>query len=120
MRKNGTQYLSVAPVSTTTVYSDPFLLANVIKLGLDLTASGTGVDILVELQIRHDDDDDFIIEDGYSNIVNLTSTTRSMKTVHDDSIPAAKWGRLSFTGQNANPADAAVTGYINPVREETQ
>jgi len=126
MRKNGVQTLAVdgvagvLPASTTTVYSDRFLMADLVKIGLSLTAAGTGVDILVKLRISNDDDEAtsaYQIEDGYSDIVNLTNTTRSKKTIHDGSIPAAKYGVLSFTGQNANPADAAVTGTIDLIRD---
>ena len=125
MRQSGVEILrgygiegveGVLPVSTTTVYSSKFLLADVIKLGLQLTAAGTGVDILVKLEISQDGTN-FAIETGYSSIVNLLNTTKTTKTILDAAVPAAKWGRLSFTGQNANPADAAVTGFINPVRD---
>lgn len=127
MRKNGAQTLAIdgveglLPVSTTTVFSDRFLLANLVKMGLDLTASGSTVDVLITLVISDDDDaalTDYVIEDGYSDIVNLTSTTRSRKTVHDSSIPAAKWGSIRATGQGLNAANAAVTGILNLVRDE--
>lgn len=128
MRRNGQQVLAtdqgvegVLPVSGTTVYSDRFRLENVVKIGLDLTASGSTIDILVILVISHADsadDTDYKTEDGYSDIVNLTTTTRSLKTVHDSSIPAAKWGRIRFTGQGSNAANAAVTGILNIVRDE--
>lgn len=126
MRKNGAQTLAiegvegVLPASSTTVYSDRFLLADVAKIGLDLTASGSTIDILVTLVISHEDDaiaTAYAIEDGYSDIVNLTTTIRSLKTVHDTSIPAAKWGRIRFTGQGSNAANAAVTGIINLIRD---
>ena len=126
MRKNGAQTLAidgeegVLPVSSTTVYSDRFLLADVIKLGLDLTASGSTIDTLVTLVVSDDDDaaaSDYVIQDGYSDIVNLINTTRSRKTVFDTAIPAAKFGRIRFTGQGANAANVAVTGIINLIRD---
>lgn len=119
MRWNDVQEISVAPVSTTTVYSQVFDLANAVKLGLELVAAGSAIDVLVKLLISHDGDN-YAIEDGYSNIVNLTSTTRSRKSIHDTAIPPAKYGKLSFTGQNANAANVAVTGNINIIREITQ
>ncbi len=128
MRQNGAQTLAidgvegVLPASATTVYSDRFLLADVVKIGLDLTASGAAIDILVTLVVSHSDTaiaTAYQIEDGYSSIVNLTTTTRSIKTVHDTAIPAAKWGRIRFTGQGANAAAAAVTGIINLIRDIT-
>ena len=127
MRKNGAQTLAIdgveglLPVGTTTVYSDRFLLANLVKIGLDLTASGSTIDILITLVISDSDTaaaTSYVIEDGYSDIVNLTNTTRSRKTVHDAAIPAAKWGRIRATGQSSNAANAAVTGILNLVRDE--
>lgn len=129
MRQPGQQVLAidgvegVLPVSTTTVYSDRFLLSDVIKIGLDLTAAGSTIDILVTLVISHEDDaaaTDYVIETGYSDIVNLTTTTRNLQTVHDAAIPAAKWGRIRFTGQGSNAANAAVTGFLNILRDITE
>lgn len=129
MRKNGAQVLAidgiegVLPVSTTTVYSDRFLLADIIKLGLDLTASGSTIDILVTLVISNIDSAlaaDYVIQSGFSDIVNLTNTIRSVKTVYDSSLPAAKWGRIRFKGQGSNSANAAVTGFLNLIRDITQ
>ena len=127
MRRDGVQVLAidgvegVLPASQTTVYSDRFLLANLVKIGLDLVASGSTIDILVTLVLSNLDTaiaTAYEIQDGYSDIVNLTTTTRSLKTVHDTSIPGAKWGRIRFKGQGSNVADAAVTGFLNLIREE--
>lgn len=123
MRQNGVQTLavdgvaSVAPVSTETVYSDKFDLTNVVKIGLELTAAGTTPDVLVSLVVSQSDDDDYAVETGYANIINLVAAALYRKTIYDSSIPAARWGKLIFTGQGANGANVAVTGNINLIRD---
>jgi hypothetical protein len=108
----------VAPVSTSTVYSRTFKdFSNVVAIGWEFTASGTGVDILVKLQISQDGTN-FAVDTGFATIVNLTNTTKQSGTIVLANIPAAKEARLSFTGQGDNPADAAVTGYVNLIRDE--
>ena len=125
MRQSGVEILrgygiegveGVLPVSTSTVYSAKFLLADVVKLGMYFIVTGTGPDVLIGLEVSQDGTN-FAAETGYADVVNILDGVGTSKTIYDAAIPAARWGRFSFTGQNANPADAAVTGLINLIRD---
>lgn len=123
MRQRGVQTLaasgveSVAPVSATTVYSDKIEdFENVVKIGLELIATGTTPDVLVKLAVSQDDSN-YAVEDSYSDIMNITDTSRHRKTIHDTSIPAAKYAKIMFVGQGSNGANVAVTGKLNILRE---
>jgi len=124
VRTGGQQVLAidgvegVLPASLTTVYSDSFELENVVKIGYMLTAASDGdVDVLVKLQVS-EDGTTFAIQDGYSDLINITDESAHNKTIYDSAIPAGKYARLSFTGQNTNHATCAITGYLNLIRDE--
>lgn len=126
MLVNGTQIVTtgstgvagVAPVSLTTVNSGKFELANVKKIGVELIATATGsVDAVVKLLVSQDDVN-YEVEDGYPDAIHIADKVRHRTTIQESSIPAARYGKFSFTGQGDNDSDVAMTGIINLIRDE--
>lgn len=108
---------SIAVATTAEVFTPVFDLSTLQKLGLEIkaTLAAGDVDVLVELYVSNDGTN-FAEEDGYSDVINITDTTRHFLTIQRASLPAHKYGKLRLKGQGSNHADVVVAGFLNLVR----
>lgn len=104
--------------STNVVYTPSIPIKHIDRMGLRLLgakSSGT-LDLLVQLEVGMNppttegaSDSNWSIPSGYSDLVNIVTTTLWQKEV---SLPPFPYCRLKITGQGANPASATIAGKI--------